>query len=285
MGSPSCASLLLVLTLALSSPAAQVLTFASSRPIMGDFATGPGLSALCWAIAGLVMTINGAAVYEVRPHMGAARLSSKVRDSTAQHSTGRRGAARRGSRAQHGPIAQHTAAQHGPAAVGLSALRRQSLSEPCGPPPTRPDPTPPARQVAHSVVVSGPWRAGVALALAVSAYLGLIGWLVLGPHSQLAAAMGWGEEARARAAGRCCGGGGACGGGCACTRRAAAGAGEGAGKGAPAPGEGHVGLAAKSAAGLARAAPAGGLAGGEAAAALRQPLLGGEAGIGDGAVE
>ncbi|GLC38536.1 hypothetical protein PLESTB_001736900 [Pleodorina starrii] len=42
-----------------------VLTFTSSPAIMGSFANSPLTSSLCWAIAALVVLINGLAVYEV----------------------------------------------------------------------------------------------------------------------------------------------------------------------------------------------------------------------------
>ncbi|KXZ51426.1 hypothetical protein GPECTOR_12g388 [Gonium pectorale] len=42
-----------------------VLTFTSSRAIMGEFANTLPLALLCWSIAGLVVGINGLALYEV----------------------------------------------------------------------------------------------------------------------------------------------------------------------------------------------------------------------------
>ncbi|GIL45322.1 hypothetical protein Vafri_2585 [Volvox africanus] len=45
--------------------AAQVLTFTSSPTIMGEFANSSFTSCICWMIAGLVVLINGLAVYQV----------------------------------------------------------------------------------------------------------------------------------------------------------------------------------------------------------------------------
>ncbi|PNW83321.1 hypothetical protein CHLRE_05g248300v5 [Chlamydomonas reinhardtii] len=87
-----------------------VLTFSASPAIMGRaFANGPLLNAACWAIAGLVVAINGLAVY----------------------------------------------------------------------------------QVAYEYVVADPWVSGAVLAAAVAAYLALVGYLVVGPQSQLAQWLGY----------------------------------------------------------------------------------------------
>ncbi|KAG2445110.1 hypothetical protein HYH02_008977 [Chlamydomonas schloesseri] len=87
-----------------------VLTFTASPAVMGAaFANGPLLNGVCWAIAGLVVAINGLAVY----------------------------------------------------------------------------------QVAYEFVVADPWVSGLVLAAAVAGYLALVGYLVLGPQSQLAHWLGY----------------------------------------------------------------------------------------------
>ncbi|KAG2430797.1 hypothetical protein HXX76_009773 [Chlamydomonas incerta] len=87
-----------------------VLTFTASPAVMGAaFANGPLLNGTCWAIAGLVVAINGLAVY----------------------------------------------------------------------------------QVAYEFVVADPWVSGSVLAAAVAAYIALVGYLVVGPQSQLAHWLGY----------------------------------------------------------------------------------------------